>query len=105
MYTAVTSYYQETAYIYRAGTVVISLELYDLNITGVSVTFSARGKLVSTARQNIWTEILYNKNFPGGGGYSGFQVMGMIEGFFGVTLKFRIPGFFWVQKFGKYFFG
>ena len=27
------------------------------------------------------------------GGYFGFQVMGMIE------------GFFWVGKFGKYFFG
>ena len=29
----------------------------------------------------------------GGTGYSGFQVTGMIE------------GFFWVRKFGKYFFG
>ena len=35
-----------------------------------------------------------------GGGYSGFQVMGMIEEFFG-GLKFSIPGFFWVGKFGK----
>ena len=33
------------------------------------------------------------------GGYSGFQVTGMIEGFFG-GLKFSIPGFFWVRKFG-----
>ena len=35
----------------------------------------------------------------GGGGYSGFQVTGMIEGFF-LGLKFSIPGFFWVRKFG-----
>ena len=38
----------------------------------------------------------------GGGGYSGFQVSGVIEEFLG--LKFSIPGFFWVGKFGKYFF-
>ena len=35
----------------------------------------------------------------GPGGYVRFQVMGMIEGFLG--LKFSIPGFFWVRKFGK----
>ena len=29
---------------------------------------------------------------------------GMIKGFFG-GLKFSIPRFFWVRKFGKYFFG
>ena len=43
---------------------------------------------------------------PGGGEgreYSGFQVSGMIEGFF-LRLKSLIPGFFWVGKFGKYFF-
>ena len=40
----------------------------------------------------------------GGGGYSGFQVTGMIEGFF-LGLKFSIPGFTWVRKFGKYFLG
>ena len=40
----------------------------------------------------------------GEGAYSGFQVTGMIEGFFG-GLKFLIAGFFWVGKFGKYFFG
>ena len=28
----------------------------------------------------------------------------MIEGFFG-GLKFSIPGFFWIGKFGKYFLG
>ena len=39
-----------------------------------------------------------------GGGDSGFQVTGMVEGFLG-GLKFSIPGSFWVQKFGKYFFG
>ena len=38
-----------------------------------------------------------------GGGYSGFQVTGMMEGFLG-GLKFSIPGFFWVRKFGKYVF-
>ena len=37
-------------------------------------------------------------------GYSGFQVTGMIEGFLG-GLKFSIPGFFWVRKFGKNFLG
>ena len=31
----------------------------------------------------------------GGGGYSRFQVLG---------LKFSIPGFFWVGKFGFFFF-
>jgi len=45
-----------------------------------------------------------------GAQYSRFQVTGMIEGwgmiegFFG-GLKFFIPGFFWVGKFGKYLFG
>ena len=38
------------------------------------------------------------------GGYSGFQVTGMIEGFLG-GLKFSIPGFFWVGKSGRYFLG
>ena len=38
------------------------------------------------------------------GGYSGFQVTGMIEGFF-LDLKFPIPEFFWVGKFGNFFFG
>ena len=38
------------------------------------------------------------------GGYFGFQVKGMIEGFFG-SLKFLISWVFWVGKFGKYFFG
>ena len=37
-------------------------------------------------------------------GYSGFQVTEMIEGFF-LGFKFSIPGFYWVGKFGKYFFG
>ena len=39
----------------------------------------------------------------GGGGDSGFQVTEMLEGIFGVW-KFSIPEFFWVGKFGKYFF-
>ena len=44
------------------------------------------------------------------GGYSGFQVTGMIEGFFG-GLKFRFQGFFlyenlaWVASFEQGFFG
>ena len=38
------------------------------------------------------------------GGYSGFQVTGVIEGFFG-GLKFSFPGSFWAGKFGKYFLG
>ena len=33
------------------------------------------------------------------GDLSGFQVTGMIEGFFTVGLKFSIPGIFWVRKF------
>ena len=40
----------------------------------------------------------------GPGGYSGFQVTGIIEGFF-LGLKFSILGIFWVGKFGKYFLG
>jgi len=39
----------------------------------------------------------------GGGGCLGFQVTGMIEGFF-LGVKFSIPGFFWVAQFGKNFF-
>ena len=39
---------------------------------------------------------------PPGGGGSGFQVTGMIEGFFGVW-NFRLWDFFGVAKFGKYF--
>ena len=31
-------------------------------------------------------------------GYPGFQVTGMIEGFFGFEIL--IPGFFWVEEFG-----
>ena len=37
------------------------------------------------------------------GGYSGFQVMGMIDGVF-LGLKCSIPGFSSAGKFGKYFF-
>ena len=40
----------------------------------------------------------------GGGGYSGFQVTGMIEGFFWGFEIFD-SGIFWVGKFGKYFLG
>ena len=36
----------------------------------------------------------------GGGGYSGFQVTGMIEGF-SLGLKFSIPRVSWVGKFGS----
>ena len=39
----------------------------------------------------------------GGGGYSGFQVTGMIEEFFG-GLKSLISGFFGVGKFWQVFF-
>ena len=39
------------------------------------------------------------------GGYSGFQVTGMIDGFLGFGLKFSISGFFWVVKFWLVFFG
>lgn len=38
----------------------------------------------------------------GGGGYSEFQMTGLIEGF---GLEFSIPGLLGVEKFGKYFFG
>ena len=37
------------------------------------------------------------------GGYSGFQMTGMVKGFFG-GLKFSISGFFWVGKFWQVFF-
>ena len=40
----------------------------------------------------------------GPGEYSGFQVTGMIRGFFW-GLKFSISGCFWGRKFIKYFFG
>ena len=40
-----------------------------------------------------------------GGGYSGIQVSGMIEGLFRFNLKVLIPGFVWVGKFRKHFFG
>ena len=40
----------------------------------------------------------------GGGGYSGFQVTGMIKGFFGVS-NFRFWDFFGQENFGKFFFG
>ena len=42
--------------------------------------------------------------YPGwGGGYSGFQVTGMIEGFFGFEIL--NTGIFWVGKFDNYFLG
>ena len=40
---------------------------------------------------------------PGGGGYSRFQVTEDDRRTF-LGLKFLIPKFFWVAKFGKYFF-
>ena len=40
----------------------------------------------------------------GGGGYSGFQVTGMIEGFLGGRI-FRFLEFFGLENFGKYFLG
>ena len=66
--------------------------------------------------QPAWTVIYSTKKIPTKhctkriqrlltqGGYSRFQVTGMIEIFFG-GLKFSILGFFWVVKFSKYFFG
>ena len=41
----------------------------------------------------------------GVGGTPGFQVTGMDDQRIFWGLKFSIPGFFWVEKFGKYFFG
>ena len=38
---------------------------------------------------------------PPPGGFSGFQVMEMIEGFFG----FEILGVFWAENFGKFIWG
>ena len=63
-------------------------------------SFSLTDNKMSYFRINTIT--LYSSIPPGGGGggYSGFQVTGMIEGFFW-GLKFSIPGFFWVGKFGK----
>ena len=64
--------------------------------------------MLSLTAEYLATSKLYPYNIgyeaTPGGGYSGFQVMGMIEGFFS-GLKVSIPGFFWVRKFGKYFFG
>ena len=40
---------------------------------------------------------------PGGGGYSGFQVTGMIEGFFGVEIFDY--GIFWGTKIWQAYFG
>ena len=40
----------------------------------------------------------------GGGGYSGFQVTGMIEGFFGV-LNFRFQDFFGYENLASIFLG
>ncbi len=45
---------------------------------------------------------LKNIYMEGPGWYSGFKVTEMIEGFFGFEI-FN-SGFFWVGKFGKYFF-
>ena len=41
---------------------------------------------------------------PGGGGVLGISSDGDGRRIFW-GLKFLIPGFFWVRKFGKYFFG
>ena len=49
----------------------------------------------------FWRKILRGETFvhcQSKGGYAGFQVTGMIEGFFG-GLKFLILGFFWVVFF------
>ena len=46
---------------------------------------------------------VYSLPQGGGGGYSGFQADGD-DGRIFLGLKFSIPGFFWVRKFGKYFF-
>ena len=43
-------------------------------------------------------------NPQGSGGYSGFQVVGMIEGFFG-GLKFLIAGFFSARRIWQVFWG
>ena len=38
------------------------------------------------------------------GGYSGFQVTGIIMERNFLGSKFSLPGFFWTENFGKYFF-
>ena len=48
--------------------------------------------------------MLYTLSNPLGRGVSGFQVTGMMEGFF-IGLKFSISGFFEVGKFCQLFFG
>ena len=52
----------------------------------------------------MYSHVLRCIAIPGGGGVLGISSDGMIEGFF-LGLKFSTPGFFWVRKFGKYFFG
>ena len=42
--------------------------------------------------------------YPGGGGVLGISSDGDDRRIL-LGLKFSIPGFFWVRKFGKYFFG
>ena len=42
--------------------------------------------------------------YPGGGGVLGISC-DRDDGRIFLGLKFSIPGFFWVRKFGKYFFG
>ena len=50
-------------------------------------------------KQTVWHTSM---NTRGVGGYSGFQVTGMIVGFFGGLKNSGI--YFWVGKFGKGFF-
>ncbi len=57
---------------------------------------------MSLSLAKVWRNLAVPAG-EGGGGYSGIKGTGVIEGFF-LGLKFSIPGFFWVGKFGKYFF-
>ena len=71
----------------------------------VEVPLSPPDELLSLGFVMITTNIkLVQTTAGGGGGYFGFQVTGMIKGYF-EGLKFSIPRFLWVGKFGKYFLG
>ena len=57
-------------------------------------------------RSPKWRVISYGVRTPegGGGGVRGISSDGDYRRIF-LGLKFSLPGFFWVRKFGKYFFG
>ena len=76
------------------------------------LTFMANSEWVYNRKLELEVQTRSNARWIHGGGelplppppYSRFQVTGMVEGFCG-GWKFRFQDFFWVGKFGKFFFG